>query len=144
MSGHWTDDFGDDWEVDVILEGEEHPDTGEPLTAALIRFGNDDRSMEMSVRGDVEDVIDELDDDRLELAMEAAKDARGFLFVDGRGRFWWVKGAKDDSLNDLGSPLTFDDGVNQLRHPGPLAAPPHDLTDDELEELLAEARGVAA
>ena len=144
MARHWKDALDDEWDVELHQEAAEHPDTGELLPHGLLYFSADERSMAIFVRGEVPERVRDMVDAQLELAMEAAKDGRGFLFVDLGGHFWWVKRGGEDDLDEQGCPVTFDDGVDELRHPGPLPAPADEQSDDEIEELLDQARGVTA
>ena len=119
MGRHFKDDLGDEWNVELHLEGSDHPDTGEPLPHDLIHFDDPDRTIEIFLRGESPESVREMNDQALELAMEAAKDGRGFLFVDLQGHLWWVKRGSEDDLEDQGCPVVFDDGKDELRHPGP-------------------------
>ena len=140
----WKDALGDEWNVRLYVEGADHPDTGETLPFDMLHFDDEDRTVEVHVRGDPPEHVSDFEEPALELALVAAKDERGFLFVDLEGHFWWVKRGSEDELEDQGYPIVFDDGTDERRHPGPLPAPADDLSDDEIEELLDQARGVAA
>jgi len=143
MTRTWKDALGETWNVRLYAEGEDHPDTGETLPHDLLHFDDSDRTIEVFLRGESPERVGNFDDRALELGMEAAKDGRGFLFADLEGHFWWVKRGSEDDLGE-GFAVVFDDGTDELRHPGPLPAPADDLSDDEIEELLDQARGVRA
>ena len=134
------DEEGRSWKVELLPTEQENDEVEEEM---LLRFTPvDDRSDEAEIRvvGPVVEEISALAKEELSLALEAALNAVGFLFLDRDDHIWWVQTPEDDPTSD-GDALTFARFTDELRHPGPLPAPPAELTEDELQELLDQTLG---
>ena len=135
--------FIDDLDVEwtLFLEPVEDP-AGTVDQEAVLHAVPDDDADEREVRavGPADEVLAALDDAGLALAVEAAGDGRGILWAHPEGVLWWVRRGADDPTAE-GEAMTFT-GVEDTHHyHGGLAADPAALSEDELLEILDEARG---
>lgn len=140
MHRSWQDEIGRTWRVDLVVP--ERPEEA-ALGDTILVFGRDG-SAERSVPtlGPLESAFHELDDDQLQVAFDAAGSGEGLLLLDREGEPWWVHGPDPDSEPVHGSwAIRFVKGSDEITHDGPLRAPPDELSEDELLELLDEARG---
>lgn len=140
MHRSFQDDLGRSWHVDLVV-----PDHAEEaaLGDAILVFGGDGaEERSVPVLGPMESVFHELDDDALQVAFDAAGSGVGLVLVDRDGEPWWVQGADPDSEHLQATwAIRFVQQFEEITHDGPLRAPPEELTEDELLELLDEARG---
>lgn len=140
MTRKLTDEQGRSWRVELLPTEPENDEVEEEM---LLRFTPvDEQSEEAEIRvvGPVMEELPALDKGELTLGLEAALNAVGFLFLDRDDHIWWVQTAEEDPTSD-GNALTFARFTDELRHPGPLPAPPAELTEDELQELLDQTLG---
>lgn len=132
------DDEDRGWRVDVRPAAD---DTGG--AEAALRFtpqGDETDALEIRAVGPLEDELPRLGRAELNLALEAASNDAGYLFLDRERRLWWVRTDSEDPLCE-GCALTFVHASEELHHPGPLEHDPDELGEDELQELLDEAQG---
>lgn len=142
MSRRFTDALDMEWEA--FVEPSEDPvDTVDEV--AVLHFVPDDASDERTIRavGPIEEMFDSLDEEELVMAVEAAGNQLGFLFLHPEGHLWWVRRGDEDPVAE-GAALTFSDAEDEFQYSGSLAGDPATLTEEELEEILDEARGVAS
>lgn len=140
MYRDWQDDLGRTWRVDLMVpERTEDAELGD----TILVFGRDDsRERSVPVLGPLESYFHDLEDDALQVAFDAAGSGEGLLLVDRDGRPWWVHGPDPVSEPVRGSwAVRFVRGSEEITHDGPLRVPPEELIEDELLELLDEARG---
>lgn len=140
MHRSWQDDLGRTWRVDLVVpERTEEAELGDSILV-FGRDGSEERSV--PVLGPLDAHFHELDDEALQVAFDAAGSGEGRLLVDRDGVPWWVHGPDPDSEPIGGSwAVRFVHGSEEVVHEGPLRAPPEELIEDELLELLDEARG---
>lgn len=142
MSRTFTDALDVEWEA--FIEPTEDPvDTVDEV--AVVHFVPDDGSDERTIRavGPIEEMFDSLAEEDLAMAVEAAGNEVGFLFLHSEGHLWWVRRGDEDPVAE-GAALTFSDAEDEIQYSGSLAGDPATLTEEELEEILDEARGVAS
>ena len=140
MTRKLKDQDGRSWRIELIPSEPENEDIEEEM---LIRFTPRDEEVEeceIRVIGPVMEELPDLEQHEMALALEAALNETGFLFLDRDEHLWWVQSGEDDALAD-GAALVFVRGTDELRHPGPLSAPPEELSEDELQELLDQLLG---
>ena len=141
MNRRYEDPLGTTW--DVVLAPAEAPDD-DIEEEMLLRFtaeGEDDR--EIHARGAIEESFEELTEDDLQVALEAAGNGLGFVFLHPEEGLWWVRRADEDPLSD-GAPITFSNQTDEHHYAGRRAGDPTTMTEDELQEALDEARGVTS
>lgn len=136
----WNDELGRAWSVDLVVpdhaEGASNPDT------VLIFEQEGARDREIPVLGPLEAHFQDLDDEALQVAFDAAGTGEGLLLVDDEGTPWWVHGPELQSEPVRGDwAVRFVHGSDEITHDGPVRARPEELTEDELLELLDEGRG---
>lgn len=140
MSRTFTDDMDDRWTVSLEALGDP---TGTVDEEVLVRFTpEDDGTDELEIRavGPVRERFEELDHDDLQLAVEAAGNDLGFLFLHpSEERLWWVREGSDTQLTGEGS-LTFATLDEEIGYDGMLARELSSLSEEELKEMLDEAR----
>lgn len=140
MQRNWQDDLGRTWRVDLVVpERAENAERGD----TFLVFGRDG-SIERNVPilGPLESIFEDLDDDELQVAFDAAGTAEGRILVDRDDRLWWVHGPSLETEPVRGSwAVRFVHGSEEVTHGGPLWASLEDLTEDELLELLDQGRG---
>lgn len=135
MMRSWTDELGRTWDVEVEASGDR--DRGD----VMLLFGRghaDERAM--PVVGPLEDVFARVSGDALQHALDATASGQGILLAESDGTLWWVRGPDADPLGGRWS-VKFSNGEDEHVHRGRLPDAPEDLTEDELLELLDEARG---
>ena len=140
MERTWTDELDRRWQVELEVP-DVSPDLGTDVGDTTLVFssrGSDTR--EIDVLGPMEEHFDSLDDRALQHAFDAAGTGFGILLVDGEGTLWWVRGP-DAEIRPGGWAVKFSDGHRELTHEGPLDEDPEWLGEDQLLELLDEARG---
>lgn len=133
------DELGRTWQVE--LEVPELVSAEEPGDTVLVFGRGGEEEREILVVGPMEEAFDEIDDDNLLHALHATTNPGGILLVDQDLRVWWVRGPEDDPTADGTWAVKFSDGTDELTHEGPLRDAPEAVTEDELLELLDEARG---
>lgn len=136
MKREWTDELGRTWKIEL---GSPDPSSGTAADAVLLFQGEGEEDRAMPMVGPAEELFDELDDAALAHALEATAVARGVLLIEQDGHLWWVRAPEEDMVN--GGRAVFSDGTVEHRHRGPLPDEPEALGEDELLELLDEARG---
>ncbi len=140
MQRSFQDDLGRSWHVELVVP--DRPEEAELADTILVfgRDGSEERSV--PTLGPMESVFHEMDDAELQVAFDAAGSGEGRVLIDRDGAPWWVHGPDPDSEPIRGSwAVRFVQGSEEITHDGPLHAPPDELTEDELLELLDEARG---
>ena len=133
------DELGRTWQVE--LEVPDLVSSEEPGDTVLVFGREDEQEREILVIGPMEEAFDEVDRDNLLHALHATTNPGGILLVDQDLQVWWVRGPEDDPTADGSWTVKFSDGSRDLTHEGPLRDAPEALTEDELLELLDEARG---
>jgi hypothetical protein len=140
MTRKLTDDHGRRWNIELLPADAANDEIDEEM---LIRFVPESEAIpecEIRIVGPILEDLSRLGPNDLRDALEAAQNGLGFLFLDRDDRLWWTKGPDADLIAE-GAALTFVHGTDELRHPGPLPAPPDELSEDELQELLDERLG---
>ena len=140
MTRKLMDEKGRSWRIELLPS---EPENDEVEEEVLLRFTPvDEQAEEAEIRvvGPVMEELSALDKSELSLGLEAALNDVGFLFLDRDDHLWWVQSPEDDPTSD-GNALTFARFTDEQRHPGPLPAPPAELTEDELQELLDQTLG---
>ncbi|MGD2067598.1 MAG: hypothetical protein PVI57_02860 [Gemmatimonadota bacterium] len=140
MERAWTDELGREWLVEV-----EVPDVSPDLEVdvgdtTLVFSGEAVEPRSIDVLGPMEELFGDLGDQALQHALDAAGTGFGILLVDAEGNVWWVRGP-DAELRSGRWAVKFSDGEDELTHEGPLDDDPVLLGEDELLELLDDARG---
>lgn len=140
MERSWTDELGRDWVVELDV-----PDVSPDLevdvgdtTLVFDREGGETRFID--ALGPMEEYFEEFDDVALQHALDAAGTGVGILLVDAEGTLWWVRGPAAE-VRAGGWAVKFSNGEEELTHAGPLDDDPERLGEDQLMELLDEARG---
>ena len=90
----------------------------------VIRFLPKDEELdecEIRVVGPVMEELPDLDRKELALALEAALNESGFLFLDRDEHLWWVQSSDEHTAG--GAAITFTRQSDELGHPGPLPSP---------------------
>jgi hypothetical protein len=139
MTRTMTDEQDRKWKIELI-PADQNEEADEEV---LLRFVPEDESQtesEIRVFGPIMEDLSALGRGDMRLALEAAQNDLGFLFLDRDDHLWWVQEPEEDALSKGGA-LTFVRGTDELHHPGPLPAPPDELSEDELQELLDECLG---
>lgn len=140
MRRTWTDELDRTWDVDLDVP-DVLPDLEvEPGGARLVFTSGEQPPRAILVLGPVEEVFEELGDVALQHALDAAGTGHGVLLVDGEGTLWWARGPEAE-LRAGDWAVKFSDGERELTHDGPLRDDPARLSEDELLELLDDARG---
>jgi hypothetical protein len=134
------DDLGRSWQIGLLPSEPENDEVEEEMVLRFTPTDEDIDECEIRVVGPVLEELPDLDRDELALGLEAALNEVGFLFLDRDDHLWWVQTPEEDPTAD-GTALTFARHTDELRHPGPLPAPPTALTEDELQELLDQTLG---
>jgi hypothetical protein len=140
MTRTLNDDAGARWTIELMPMEDQIDDGDEQMMLRFVPEAEGDPECEIRVLGPIVEDLSGLGKRDMRLALEAAQNGVGFLFIDRDDRLWWVKGAQDDALAD-GAALTFVRDPDELHHRGPLPARPDDLSEDELQELLDETLG---
>lgn len=138
----FEDDLGQGWEVS--LERVEDPTdvADEEVVIHFVPADGDADEREIRARGPLEERFGELDDRDIELAWEAAGNEAGFLFLPTEGHLWWVRSGDEDPVAD-GARITFSDLTDEHAYAGPHGGRLDNLSEDELQEILDELRGLA-
>lgn len=143
MSRTFKDDLGTRW--NVHLERVDDP-TDTVDEEVILRFSpeseNEDERQVRAV-GALEELFESLARQDLQLAVEAAGNEAGFLFLHPEGHLWWVRRGDEDPLAE-GAMITFSDLQDLHQYSGSLASTPETLSEEELQEILDEARGVTS
>jgi len=112
--------------------------------AARLRFQPEDTGedeLEIRAVGPVEEHFDALGSEALELAVEAAGNELGFLFLHPSGdELWWVR-TDDPEGRGTGSDVIFSTLTEEHLVTDRHAADPEHLSEERLLEMLDEARG---
>ena len=140
MTRKLMDDEGERWDIELLPADEQNEDVDEAMVIQFTPQSEDKPEAEIRILGPIMEDLSRLGTDDLRLALEAAQNGLGYLFLDRDDKLWWVQGPDEDVVAD-GMALTFMRGADELRHAGPLPAAPDDLTEDELQELLDECLG---
>jgi hypothetical protein len=140
MTQKLIDDRGRRWDIELLPADVQNDGADEEMVIRFVPEREDGAECEIRIVGPILEDLRRLGRNDLRLALEAAQNGLGFLFLDRDDRPWWVKGAGEDIVAP-GAALTFARGTDELHHPGPLPAPPDELTEDELQELLDETLG---
>jgi len=143
VTREFEDDLGRRWEA-FVEEGEGVPAgvaAEAPSEDWVLVFTSADGDRELAGQGPVQRALPELSDDRLRELLEGAHTGTGRLLVDPDLRPWWVRSPEEAPQEEGAWAVQFTSGDDQLTHEGPLRAGPHELSEDELLELLDEARG---
>jgi hypothetical protein len=140
MARTLTDDQDQKWRIELIQTDPLNDEADEEMLVRFIPEAEDAAECEIRIFGPILEDLSRLGKADLRLALEAAQNELGFLFLDRDDRLWWVQGPQDDTLSD-GVALTFVRDTDELHHPGPLPSPPDELSEDELQELLDETLG---
>lgn len=141
MQREWTDELGRDWLVWVDV-----PDVSPDLEvdsgdAVLVFEGVEDADREIEALGPLEELFDELTDRALQHALDAAGTGEGRLLADRDSGLWWVRGPEAEVMGGDYT-LKFSDGSGEgVTYEGPLPDELEVLTEDQLLEMLDEARG---
>ena len=135
-----TDDAGRSWTIELIAPEEENESEDEEMVLRFVPDSDAVPECEIRILGPILEDLSKLGKKDLKLALEAAQNELGFLFLDRDDRLWWVQSAEEDPIA-AGAALTFLRDADELHHPGPLPAPPDELSEDELQELLDETLG---
>ena len=139
MARKLKDEAGGSWRIALLPAETRNPDVDEEMVLRFVPDSEDDQECEIRVLGPIVEDLTALSKADMRLALEAAQNDLGFLFLDRDDRLWWVQGPEEDTLSE--GALTFVRGTDELHHPGPLPAPPDELSEDELQELLDECLG---
>ena len=137
----WTDELSRTWTVELDVP-EVSPDLemggGGDAVLVFSREGGEARVID--VLGPMEAYLEELDDAALQHALEAASTGVGLLLVDDEGTVWWVHGPDAEARGGSWA-VKFSDGEREYTHDGPLTDDLERVSEDELLELLDDARG---
>ena len=140
MTRKLIDEEGRSWQIALLPSEPENEDVEEEMILRFTPRDEEIEEVEIRVVGPVMEDLPDLDKEELALGLEAALNETGFLFLDRDEHLWWVQAPEDDPAAD-GAALTFARFTDELRHPGPLPAPPRELSEDQLQELLDETLG---
>jgi hypothetical protein len=139
MTRTMTDEQDRKWKIELI-PADQNEEADEEVLLRFVPEDENETESEIRVFGPIMEDLSSLGRGDMRLALEAAQNDLGFLFLDRDDRLWWVQGPGEDTLSE-GVALTFVRGTDELHHPGPLPAPPDELSEDELQELLDECLG---
>src|SRR5688500_130870 len=134
-----TDEQDRKWKIELI-PADQNEEADEEVVLRFVPEDENETESEIRVFGPIMEDLSALGRGDMRLALEAAQNDLGFLFLDRDDRLWWVKGPGEDVVSE-GAALTFVRGTDELHHPGPLPARPDELSEDELQELLDECLG---
>jgi hypothetical protein len=140
MARTLTDDQDQKWRIELIQTDPINDEADEEMLVRFVPEADDAADCEIRIIGPILEDLSRLGKADLRLALEAAQNELGFLFLDRDDRLWWVQGPEDDTLSE-GVALTFLRDTDELHHPGPLPSVPEELSEDELQELLDETLG---
>lgn len=135
-----TDEAGRSWTIELVPAEDQNEEADEEMILEFVPESDDLEECEIRIVGPIEEDLSRLSKRDTRLALEAAQNELGFLFLDRDDRLWWVQGPEEDVIGE-GVALTFVRDTDELHHPGPLPARPDELTEDELQELLDETLG---
>ena len=139
MSRKLIDEAGHRWDIELLPAEEQIEGADEEMIIRFVPEAEGAAECEIRILGPITEDLSKLGKTEMRLALEAAQNELGFLFLDRDDRLWWVQGPDEDVIGS--GALTFLRGTDELHHPGPLPAPPDELTEDELQELLDETLG---
>jgi hypothetical protein len=130
------------WTLELLPSDETNAEADEEMVIGFVPESDSEDTAECEIRivGPIMEDLSRLGKGDLRLALEAAQNDIGFLFLDRDDHLWWVQGPGEDALNE-GVALTFVRDTDELHHPGPLPGPADELVEDELQELLDECLG---
>ena len=140
MTRKLTDDAGRSWEIALRPTEAQNDEVDEEMVIRFVPDSEAAEEAEIRIVGPIVEDLSGLGKKEMRLALEAAQNELGFLFLDRDDRLWWVQSPEEDLVAE-GAALTFVRDTDELHHAGPLPAPPDELTEDELQELLDEALG---
>jgi hypothetical protein len=135
-----VDDTGRSWGIALHPADEQNDETDEEMVLRFVPDSDADAEHEIRIVGPILEDLSALPKRDMKLALEAAQNELGFLFLDRDDRLWWVQTPDEDQIGE-GVALTFLRDTDELHHPGPLPGPADELTEDELQELLDECLG---
>lgn len=138
MSRRWTDELDRTWDIELEVPDRNDPEAVGDTVLVFGRQGTEERWID--VLGPLEEHFAALPDEQLQHALDAASTGLGVLLVDHDGHAWWVRGPEAESMPGRWA-VKFSDGTEEHVHKGPLSDDPEALSEDELLELLDEARG---
>lgn len=138
MTRSWTDEMGRTWTVELEVPDPHDPEAHGDTVLVFERADAVERWID--VLGPMEDVFEALPDEQLQHVLDAASTGLGLILLDQEGRAWWVRGPEAEAMPGRWA-VKFSDGTTEHVHKGPLPDEPEALSEDELLELLDEARG---
>src|SRR5262249_2371482 len=128
MTRTLTDDAGNSWSTALTPSNGTNEEVDEEMVMRFVPESDAEAECEIRIVGPAVEPLPRLGKPALRMALEAAQNALGFLFLDRDDRLWWVQSAREDPVAD-GAALTFVRDTDELRHAGPLPAPPGELTE---------------
>lgn len=140
MTRKVTDDAGQRWQIALVPAEAQNDEVDEEMVVRFVPESEADHECEIRILGPIVEDLSSLSKADMRMALEAAQNEIGFLFLDREDRLWWVQSPEEDVVGE-GVALTFVRDTDELHHPGPLPAAPDELTEDELQELLDEILG---
>jgi hypothetical protein len=140
MARKLSDERGRKWEIDLVQPDTQNDEADEEMMIRFVPESDEEIECEIRIIGPIMEDLSRIGKGDIKLALEAAQNGIGFLFLDRDDRVWWIQGPEDDVIAE-GTALTFVRGTEELHHGGPLPGAPEDLSEDELQELLDEMLG---
>lgn len=129
------------WEVSIEPADDPQDDVDEAVNLRFQAEDSDEDEREIRAVGPVEEHFDGLGTEELELAVEAAGNELGFLFLHPSGdELWWVR-ADDPERLGTGSDVIFSTRTEEHLVTDRHAVDPERLSEERLLEMLDEARG---
>ncbi len=135
MEREWRDELGRVWHV-----GLDEPGATENGDVVVVFTGEGEEDRSLPGLGPWDELFEKLGDGAIQQALDAAASGRGILLLEADGHLWWVRGPEDDLLGGAWT-VKFGDGTTEHTHRGRIPDRPEELSEDELLELLDEARG---
>jgi hypothetical protein len=140
MTRKMSDEQDRKWKIELHPTEDQNEDADEEMVLQFVPEDENETECEIRIVGPILEDLSALGKGDMRLALEAAQNGLGFLFLDRDDHLWWVQGPGEDVLNPAAA-LTFVRGTDELHHPGPLPSPVDELIEDELQELLDECLG---
>jgi hypothetical protein len=140
MKRSLSDEAGRTWSIELLPAEEQNDDVDEEMILRFVPESDTLEECEIRIVGPIMEDLSRLGKRDMRMALEAAQNELGFLFLDRDDRLWWIQSPEEDMIG-AGVALTFVRDTDELHHAGPLPAAPDELSEDELQELLDETLG---